>query len=86
MNGLRIVCPPTLSRRRDLDAQDECWHVYYGDVHVGTIAKRIGILVEEYPWGWSCGFYPGSHPGECTNVAAATFDRARADFEGAHKN
>jgi hypothetical protein len=71
---------PTLTRRRDLEAQDECWHVYYGDVRVGTIAKRIGIRVEEDPWGWSCGVYPGSHPRECTNGAAATFDQARADF------
>jgi hypothetical protein len=27
---------------RDFEASDECWHVYYGDVRVGTIAKRIG--------------------------------------------
>jgi hypothetical protein len=31
--------------------------------------------------GWSCGFYPGSHPGECTNGSAATLDQARAAFE-----
>jgi hypothetical protein len=74
---------PTLTRRRDPEAQDECWHVYYGDVRVGTIAKRIGIPPDEDPWGWSCGFYPGSHPRECTNAAAATFDRARAAFEEA---
>jgi hypothetical protein len=43
---------PALTRRRDLDAQDECWHVYYGDVRVGTIAKRIGIPIDEDPWGW----------------------------------
>jgi hypothetical protein len=74
---------PTLTRRRDLDAQDECWQIYYGDVRVGTIPKRIGIPPDEDPWGWSCGFYPGSNPRECTNGAAATFDQARADFEGA---
>jgi hypothetical protein len=22
---------------------DECWHVYYGDVRVGTMAIRVGI-------------------------------------------
>ena len=27
-----------------------------------------------------CGFYPGSHPGECTS-GSATFDDARAEFE-----
>jgi hypothetical protein len=52
-------------------------------VHVGTIAIRSGIPHDEDPWGWTCGFYPGGHPGECTSGAAATFDQARADFEQA---
>jgi hypothetical protein len=33
--------------------------------------------------GLVCGFYPGSHPGECTGGAAATIDEAKADFEAA---
>jgi hypothetical protein len=74
---------PALTRRRSPDAREECWHIYYGDVHVGTIAIRTGVPHDEDPWGWSCGFYPGSHPGECTNGSAATFDQARADFEAA---
>jgi hypothetical protein len=56
---------------------------HYGDVHVGTIALRTGMPPGEDPWGWNCGFYPGSHPGECTDGTAATFKRARADFEKA---
>jgi hypothetical protein len=74
---------PDLTRRRDHEAAHECWHVYLGDVRVGTIAKRVGIPFDEDPWGWSCGFYPGCHAGECTNGAAATFDQARTDFEEA---
>ena len=74
---------PELTRRRDLEASDECWHVYYGDVRVGTIAKRIGVPLAEYPWGWACGFYPGCHPREQTHGSAATFDQARAEFEEA---
>jgi hypothetical protein len=35
-------------------------------VHAGTIEIRTGIPHDENPWGWACGFYPGSHPGECT--------------------
>src|ERR1700682_1839372 len=54
---------PALTRRRSTDAREECWHIYYGDVHAGTIAIRTGIPHDEDPWGWSCGFYPGSHPG-----------------------
>jgi hypothetical protein len=75
---------PQLTRRRYFE-RPNCWHIYFGDVHVGTIAIRSGIPPDEDPWGWSCGFYPGSHPGECTNGSAAAFDQARADFEAAWK-
>jgi hypothetical protein len=34
---------PALTRRRSLDAPEECWHVYCGDVQVGTIAIRTGM-------------------------------------------
>src|SRR5712664_1226067 len=33
---------PQLTRRRSTDAPEECWHVYYGDIHAGTIAIRTG--------------------------------------------
>ena len=54
-----------------------------GDVRVGTIAIRTGMPPGEDPWCWACGFYPGAHPRECTDGTAATFKRARADFEAA---
>ena len=73
---------PTLTRRRYRERPD-CWHVYYGDVHVGTIAIRVGNPIHTDPWQWNCGFYPGSHPGECTCGTSPTFDEARADFERA---
>ena len=31
---------PALSHRRDPDARQENWHVYYGYLHVGTISMR----------------------------------------------
>jgi hypothetical protein len=65
---------PALTRRRYTEYRDECWHIYYGDVHVGTIAIRVGIPPDEDPWGWICGFYPGSHPGEHEGGTAATFE------------
>ena len=74
---------PELTRRRSTDAREECWHIYYGDIHAGTIAIRTGSPHDEDPWEWCCGFYPGSHPGEHQSDTAATFDEARADFEGA---
>jgi hypothetical protein len=33
---------PALTRRRNPDAPQEIWHVYYGDVRVGSIALRLG--------------------------------------------
>jgi hypothetical protein len=74
---------PELTRRRSTDAREECWHIYYGDVHAGTIAIRTGNPHDEDPWEWHCGFYPGSEPGEQQNGTAATFDEARTDFENA---
>jgi hypothetical protein len=76
---------PALTRRRSPNAPQECWHIYCGDIHAGTIEIRSGIPFDEDPWGWSCGFYPGSHPGEHQNGTASTLDRARADFEDAWK-
>jgi hypothetical protein len=32
-----------LTRRRDPDRIGEAWLIFYGDVHVGTIAERSGI-------------------------------------------
>jgi hypothetical protein len=74
---------PALTRRRNPDAPQATWLIYYGDVRVGSIAIRSGNPAATDPWGWSCGFYPGSEPGECTSGAAATFDQARGDFEEA---
>jgi hypothetical protein len=71
-----------LTRRRYPERPD-CWHVYFGDVHVGTIARRIGNPNGSPAWEWSCGFYPGSHPGEHKTGTAVSFDGARADFEKA---
>jgi hypothetical protein len=74
---------PALTRRRSPDHRQECWQIYYGDIHAGTIIERVGNPHDTEPWEWRCGFYPGSRPGECRSGTAATFDEARADFEGA---
>jgi len=43
---------PALTRHRSLvEAQEGTWHVFYGDVRVGTIAIRTGIPPHEQPWG-----------------------------------
>ena len=76
---------PALTRRRSPEAREECWHIYSGDVHVGTIAIRAGIPHDGDPWGWSCGFYPGSEPGEYLYGTAIDFDQARRDFEAASR-
>jgi hypothetical protein len=71
-----------LTRRRSSKRSD-CWHVFYGDVHVGTIAARAGVPVYVDQWGWQCGFYPPSHHGQHIEDTAASFNQARADFEAA---
>jgi hypothetical protein len=73
---------PALTRRRSSDSPD-CWHVYYGDVRVGTIAVRAGVPVDVDQWGWQCGFYPPSHHGRDYAGTADTFEQARAEFEAA---
>jgi hypothetical protein len=55
--------------------------VFYGDVHVGTIARRVGAPADVDQWSWLRGFYPGCDPGQHCNGTAATFDDARTDFE-----
>ena len=62
---------PQLTRRRDPDAHQETWLVYYGDVHVGTIRQSVGNPNAAPQWQWRCGFYPGFEPGECKNGTLA---------------
>ena len=49
----------------------------------GTIARRIGKPFDTDPWEWTCRFYPGSNPRECTSDTSETFDQARSEFEAA---
>jgi hypothetical protein len=72
---------PTLTRRRDPDASHETSLIFYGDVHVGTIAMGSGNASGGDQWTWHCGFYPGSNPGDASNGTAASFDDARAAEE-----
>jgi hypothetical protein len=46
-----------------------------------TIGERAGVPVDRDRWQWSCGFYPGLHPGQHRSGIAATFEEARDDFE-----
>jgi hypothetical protein len=73
---------PALARRLSADRPD-CWHIYYGDVHAGTIAMRAGNPHDTDQWEWRCGFYPGSRPGEIQSGTSETFDQARAEFGSA---
>jgi hypothetical protein len=72
-----------VTRRRSPEHRQECWEVYYGDIHAGTIIERVGNPHDTEQWEWRCGFYPGSLPGECQHGTAATFGQARAAFEEA---
>jgi hypothetical protein len=61
----------------------DCWHVHYGDVHVGTIARRSGCPIDVDRWEWRGGFYPGMGPGEHRDGTAVDLEHARAEFEAA---
>jgi hypothetical protein len=73
---------PELTRRPD-PHRANCWLIHYGDVHVGIIARSVGNPGAAECWQWSCGFYPGSDPGEHRVGTAATFAEARTAFEAA---
>jgi hypothetical protein len=71
-----------LTRRRS-PQDSNCWHIYFGDVRVGTVVRAIGTPNHAELWQWYCGFYPGSQPCENTSGTAETFDQARKAFEAA---
>ena len=75
-----------LTRRRSDNPHHETWHVYYGDVHVGTIGERAGVPVDVDQWQWRCGFYPGCDPGEFSDGTAPDFFTARREFEAAWRD
>jgi len=74
---------PALTRRRDRQASQETWLIYFGDIHAGTIALRSGNPTTTDTWSWYCGIYPGSRPGDGSSGTAATFWEACKAFEAA---
>jgi hypothetical protein len=85
---------PALTRRRDRNLPQECWRVYFGDVHVGTISMGAGSPLHTDQWSWRCGFYPVRmycrHRRDVRGGARAAFEtawrvflskRTDADFE-----
>jgi hypothetical protein len=71
---------PALTRRREKDRNQECWHVFYGDVQVGWIGERAGVPKVADQWGWRCGFVPAMNRGLRADGTAESFEQARADF------
>ena len=76
---------PELSRRPHPERSD-CWHVFYGDVQVGTIAIQAGLPVKAKQWRWDVDFYPASRRGLSRTGYVSSFDQARAGFEVAWKD
>jgi hypothetical protein len=70
-----------LTRRRSKDRLVESWHIYYGDVQVGSIGMRSGVPNDVDQWGWTCGFI--SQRLRIAEGTAPTFALARAKFEEA---
>ena len=70
---------PQLARRRFPEAPSETWHLWYDDVHVGTIAKAEGLRGFIY-WTWDCGFSVNGAGRDHRSGAAATYEDARVAF------
>ena len=81
---MKIELPP-LTRRPDPHRKD-CWQIYAGDIHAGSIARAAGTPNAIVQWKWTAGFYPGSKPGEIKHGTADTFDQARAAFKEAWRD
>ena len=47
--------------RRCAPHRSDCWLIYFGDVHVGSVGRAVGTGAAQR-WVWFCGFYPGSNP------------------------
>jgi hypothetical protein len=61
---------PELTGRRSPDHREECWHIYYGDIHAGTITEPVGNPHDTDRWEWCCGFT--FMPDGLVNTIAAT--------------
>jgi hypothetical protein len=74
---------PALTRRRYPERHD-CWHVYYGDVHVGTIARRTGNPHDTDTWEWRCDVVARERilTAEALNPGAAFFLREACSVLG----
>jgi hypothetical protein len=76
---------PALTRRPHPERSD-CWHVFFGDVQVGTIAVQPGMPLSVQQWRWDCGFYPLDHRDRSHCGYASNFDQARIGFEAAWRD
>jgi|UPI0004276475 hypothetical protein len=81
MSAFVMINNTALTRRRSDNPHEETWHIYSGDVRIGTIGVRAGVPVHADQWAWSMGFYPAMEPGRWRSGIAATFEAAREAFE-----
>jgi len=74
---------PALTRRRNDNLNQETWHIYSGDIRIGSINMLVGVPFHGDQLGWSLGFHPGMDHArrDIYGGKAATFEDARAAFE-----
>jgi hypothetical protein len=61
--SVRFEAETSALTRRRYPERPDCWHVFFDDLNVGTIAIQAGVPFEALRWGWTGGFYPASHRG-----------------------
>jgi hypothetical protein len=74
---------PQLTRRRSTETREECWHIYYGDVRVGTIALRSAQPARHRSMAMGLRLLSELPSGRTSDRTTASFEEARADFEEA---
>jgi hypothetical protein len=72
---------PTLTRRRS-EHRQQCWHIYYGDIHVGRLPSASAIRMTPIR-GNGTAVSIRALIRASISLTAATFEEARADFERA---
>jgi hypothetical protein len=73
---------PTLTRRRYPERPD-CWHIYCGDIHAGTIARRVGIRLTNIRGAGAVASTRAAIPASAPSARRRHTNRPRAGFEQA---
>src|ERR1700747_161410 len=76
-----IMVMPTLTRRRDPDANQETWLIHFDHIRDGIISMRAAVPAGKDQWGGNVGLLSASERGLRASGTAKWFEAARAAFD-----